>query len=400
MFWRTVVRNSDKNTTVSNEGPWERVVHMATETFRKLSTGSSWSGHERNHLFMGGLGGHQFMRVSGVSGLDDPGDSRCFATMDFDRDGWLDVLLGNVSAPRLRLLRNEFGDRKSACRNGFVAIKLVGGNVTPTASEQWSSRDGLGARVQLDLGEGQSVYREHRFDDGYKAQNSATMLIGTGDTKVIAAIHVRWPSGIEQSFASIPSGTMITVYEDASQSPNGTACVSLPYRRSPINSSKASVAQKPDWPTRMFPAEPTGHTLVLPRANGGDPDSTLVMYVGMASWCTACAKEVTGLTELAKSFKASELVMVGVPCDLNDTAQDLAAWTKRYSPPYEIRTDLTVEQRDQMLAVAKDMLLRTDALPFTVITDEVGNVLLVTWGPPSVSAVLRLVWLQRSSKAG
>ena len=142
MFWRTVVRDSDDNTRITDEGPWAKVAEMNAEAIRVLSTGASWSGHERNHLFFGGLPGHQFARLSGVSGLDDPGDSRAFATIDYARDGWLDIVLGNVSAPRTRLLRNEIGQRTSAADNRFVAIRFVGGNTQPGPSRKWSSRDG------------------------------------------------------------------------------------------------------------------------------------------------------------------------------------------------------------------------------------------------------------------
>ena len=76
MFWRTVVRDSDDNTRITNQGRWARTVDMVDGTFRMLATGASWSGHERNHLFFGGLPGHQFERLTGISGLDDPGDSR------------------------------------------------------------------------------------------------------------------------------------------------------------------------------------------------------------------------------------------------------------------------------------------------------------------------------------
>ena len=111
MFWRTVVRDTNDNTRVTSQGKWSKTVDMVDGTFRMLATGASWSGHERNHLFFGGLPDHQFQRLSGISGLDDPGDSRAFATLDFDHDGWIDMALGNISAPKFRLLRNEIADR-------------------------------------------------------------------------------------------------------------------------------------------------------------------------------------------------------------------------------------------------------------------------------------------------
>ena len=51
-----------------------------------------------------------------------------------------------------------------------------------------------------------------------------------------------------------------------------------------------------------------------------------------------------------------------------------------------------------MLGVAEEMLLRSDALPFTVVTNTDGEVLLATWGLPSVSALRRVLWLEESSE--
>ena len=50
---------------------------------------------------------------------------------------------------------------------------------------EWSARDALGTRVELDLGEGRRIHREHRRDDGFKAQHTSTMLVGIGDADEI-----------------------------------------------------------------------------------------------------------------------------------------------------------------------------------------------------------------------
>ena len=126
-------------------------------------------------MFFGGFPEHQFEDLSGITGLDDPGDGRSFALLDYDRDGWLDVALGGPGAPRLRLLRNGMGDR---ARSGFVALRFVGGNKTPAPSKEWSARDGFGTAVELDLGEGDRIYREQQPESGYLAQHSSTMIVG------------------------------------------------------------------------------------------------------------------------------------------------------------------------------------------------------------------------------
>jgi len=69
---------------------------------RYFEDGVSQSGRERNHLFAQTptpAGDAVFRDLSGISGLDHPGDGRAFAWLDFDRDGWLDIVAVNANAP-------------------------------------------------------------------------------------------------------------------------------------------------------------------------------------------------------------------------------------------------------------------------------------------------------------
>ena len=75
-----------------------------------LLKGASFSGGERNRLFRN-VDGSRFADVSGVSGVDHVGDSRSVAVLDFDRDGWQDMLVVNVSSPQLLIYHNEIGTR-------------------------------------------------------------------------------------------------------------------------------------------------------------------------------------------------------------------------------------------------------------------------------------------------
>jgi hypothetical protein len=181
-------------------------MDLVVDSLQSLLTGKSWSGSERNHLFLGD--GKDFVRVTGISGADDPADSRGFAVLDFDHDGDLDIALTNLSSPRMRLLRNN----ANRSGNGFVAVRFVGGNQAASASKKYSARDGFGATVELTLEDGTRIYREHRTEDGYMTQHSSTMVIGIGKRKV-TAIRVRWPSGRTQDHAGVDSGSLVTATE-------------------------------------------------------------------------------------------------------------------------------------------------------------------------------------------
>lgn len=154
------------------------------------------------------------------------GDSRGFAVLDYDRDGWQDVALVNANQPLFSLFHNEM---PAAGRSGgLIAIRFVGGNKTPAASREFSGRDGFGARVTLEVG-GQNVTREHRCGEGWSTQNSATMIVGIGSETTVPSVILRWPSGKTSATQNVPEGTLLTVYENPADSPAGEAFVRSTY---------------------------------------------------------------------------------------------------------------------------------------------------------------------------
>jgi hypothetical protein len=192
----------------------------------------SLNGNERNHYFAN-RGGRAFVDISGISGLDNPADSRGFAVLDYDRDGWQDVALVNANQPLFNLYHNEMP--AAGLRGGMIAIRFVGGNRTPDPSGEFTCRDGYGARIKVDLGD-TKIIREHRCGDGWSIQNSSTMIIGIGSHTNVASVTVQWPSGKTASAApkqGIQEGTLLTVYENRADSPSKTAFVGSPYRPKP-----------------------------------------------------------------------------------------------------------------------------------------------------------------------
>ena len=353
-----------------------------------IFSGVPWSGAERNHLFFGGFPGHQFEDLSGVTGLDDPGDGRSFALLDYDRDGWLDVALGSPGAPRLRLLRNGIGNKT---RGGFVALRFVGGNKTSEASKEWSARDAFGTAVELDLGEGDLIYRELQPEAGYLAQHSSTMLVGIGERDRVAAVRVRWLSGTKQKSSEIPAGMLVTVYENPADSPTGEPFSMEPYTKAP--SSLMTQASSPDfWKTRLLPEKPRASTLVV--QHEGEPHRSergLTLITTMATWCTACVTELPEFQRLREAFGEDELAMYSVPVDGEDSKEMLQSWLAEYTPPYELLTGIAKSEIDKVNETILSEL-RADAVPATFVTDAAGQVLIARWGVPSVSDLRKLLW--------
>ena len=332
--------------------------------------------------------GDDYVEVSGISGLDHPGDSRAFAVLDFDRDGWQDLAVVNANAPLFQLFRNQMGERTDAGR--MVAIRFEGGNRFAFPSSQWSTRDGYGARALLEVG-GRELLREHRAGEGLAAQNSATLHVGIGSAEEVTRLEIDWPSGRRSDTTAVPAGTLVTAYEDPAASPTGAPFILTPYRASgePL-AVTASVKARANATTANGKIRAAQEALPGERAR-------LILYTTVATWCAPCLDELPSLNLLRSSFTSAELEIFGVPYDPEETPEILAAWSERYEPPYRILSELNPRQRNAVIQGALDAL-RIDGLPAAVVTDSDGEVLLVRWGPPSVSELRVLLENQENGE--
>ena len=191
-----------------------------------IVNGASFSGLERNRFFLN-RGGSEFLNLSGVSGLDDPADTRTHVYFDFDGDGWLDIAHVNANAPLLQLFRNKIGDL--GVPGHFLALRFVGGNGAAVPAPGSSSRDAYGAKVWLTMGDGFKIVREHRAGDGFAAQNSATLIVGIGDRSCVRSLRVRWPSGQVQELRDLPADHLVTLSEPGGDASSEESASIRPY---------------------------------------------------------------------------------------------------------------------------------------------------------------------------
>ena len=348
-----------------------------------IISGASFSGHERNKLFLN-VAGSRFEDVSGVSGLDAETDGRAFAVFDYDRDGWQDIAIVNANAPLLELFRNRVGSDsdRPAAENQIVALRFVGSNREAVASPGRSNRDGIGTLVKLRVGD-QTLQREVRGGEGFASQNSATMIIGIGKHDLADEVVVRWPSGVVQTLTDVPSGSLLTLYEDAAHSPNGESAVSEPYRKAVLTIAAAE-RPKINLPRRVFPLHAgLSHSGIQPR---------LVIYTTMATWCASCLGELPQWQKLTELFSPEQLEIRAVPVDNGDTAAMLERYVKRHRPVYRmLETDSSEVASVNQLVIDE---MGKDGLPASFVTDARGQVVDSDWGAPSVSLIRRLLWEQ------
>lgn len=127
------------------------------------------------------------------------------------------------------------------------------------------------------------------------------------------------------------------------------------------------------------------------------PNTKLVLYTTMATWCAPCKAELPQLAYLRSVFKPEELAMFGLPYDDKEGAAKLTAWADANRPAYELVANLTPDG----IASAKGVVmttLRMDAVPAIIVTDGGGRIVRVRFGPPSVSELRELLRSQKDRR--
>lgn len=351
----------------------------------------SLSGNERNQLFFNRRG-EAFENLSAISGLDTPADGRGFVLWDYDHDGWQDIAVVNANEPLLNLYHNEIARLESdpggaGERRGMVALRFVGGNRTGEPSS-FACRDGYGARVVASLG-GTHLKREHRCGEGFATQNSATMILGIGARREVPAITVTWPSGKSATVERVRAGTLLTVYENPADSPDGSAFVNRPY---PGARKRSKV--EPDSGARRLRFPLADLNTARP---GVGHQARFRVYTTMATWCRACVEHVPELRLLESTLRKDGVDLIGVPVDRDDDAGKLREFMEKWRPPYELLVDLPADRRESVTRFL-GRLARTSepSVPTTIVTDGAGSVLLVGSGVPSVSVVRKTLFAHRN----
>ena len=331
----------------------------------------SLRGSQRNHYFAN-RAGRSFADISALSGLDNPADSRGFGILDYDRDGWQDIALVNANQPLFNLYHNEMP--AAGLKGGMIAIRFVGGNRTSAPSREYACRDGFGARVTVDLGEGKIV-REHRCGEGWSTQNSATMMVGIGSHATVATVSVRWPSGKTTSTPAVAEGTLLTAYENPADSPSGEAFTRKPYRiKQTTPPTRASV--RPVFPLRAL------DTAAKP--------ARLRVYTTFTTSSPSCTADLPVLRRLKEELSSEAIDMIAVPIDEADDNPKLAAFAKQWQPASRLM-NIAPAKRAEAVAAYSKALGQAPPLPATVITDDSGHILSAQPGVPSISALRKLM---------
>lgn len=110
--------------------------------------------------------------------------ARGAAYADFDRDGDLDLLIGNNHGPAV-LYRNDGGNK-----NNYLSVRLRG------------KASALGAVVRVTSASGRQWQTVHS-GSSYCSQSDLALVFGLGQQATAAKVEIEWPSGKKQVFDNV-----------------------------------------------------------------------------------------------------------------------------------------------------------------------------------------------------
>jgi hypothetical protein len=125
---------------------------------------------------------------------------RGVAAADVDNDGTLEVAVSQLNGPAALFVK------RGGARHNWILLDLEGTR---------SNRDGIGARVRLELPSGRSLYEHVTTANGIYSASDKRVHFGLGTEEGIAFIEITWPSGIVQRIERPAPNQVLHVVEEA-----------------------------------------------------------------------------------------------------------------------------------------------------------------------------------------
>jgi hypothetical protein len=170
---------------VDNDG-WKDIFMVNGHVYPSVDRLRDRSPYRQQKNLYWNLGNGAYADISSFSGqgVTSPQCGRGLAVADLDNDGSMEMVVNNLdSTPTLLVNRGP--------KQNWVRLKLRG---------TVSNRDAVGARITVKAG-GIQHMSEVRSGGSYLSQSDFRMHIGVGRADRLDGIIVRWPNGLQESFA-------------------------------------------------------------------------------------------------------------------------------------------------------------------------------------------------------
>jgi hypothetical protein len=199
--------------------------------------------------------------------------------------------------------------------------------------------------------------------------------VGIGSRTTVKSVSVRWPSGKTSSTQAVPEGTLLTAYENPTDSPSGQAFTRDPYR----------VTRTPPPPrTTVRPS------FLVRTLDATAKPARLRVYTAFTTSSPSTASDVPVLRRLKEQLNSEGVDLIAVPIDETDDNSKLAAYAQQWKPTARL-VNLAPAKRAEAVAAYTKALGQVPPLPSTVITDDSGQILSAHPGLPTLSALRQML---------
>ncbi len=269
-----------------------------------IRSDGSWSGRERDVCYRN-LGDGRFEDVSYVTGLDSAGDGRAWATLDWNGDGSLDLLLASRTGPRIQMLQN--------LPARAIVLELHG-------AQARSNFDAIGAAAELETSKGRKLRRIVQAGAGFLSQSSRRLHFALEPGETAVALSVEWPSGHIEKLDSVAPGNW-TLREGNSKLEG--------LRRTPTPRD----IPKPEPARSLWLQQP-----IPAPSMQGLPLGKMTLLNFWASWCPPCRQEMAEWTLAAKRFAAAGINVIVASVDEDKTKKPNAPFAVLHPGEREVAT--------------------------------------------------------------
>lgn len=185
--------------------------------------GSPEHSNEQEYLFYNQGGAASFVEIAVPAGMISSLEGKASLTLDYDGDGWMDVLIGNngnfsgVSSPGA--LNKLFRNKTSAIADGRWLHLTFETTDNPRIAPM-----GFGARVTAKVGQKQYV---HFMDSGpsFLGTSEICAHFGLGSALTVDELRIDWPRGYVTTMQNVPTNQRMVIHAPGLCDANGDGLV-------------------------------------------------------------------------------------------------------------------------------------------------------------------------------
>ncbi|MCY3833913.1 MAG: CRTAC1 family protein [Chloroflexi bacterium] len=182
-----------------NNDSWLDLILTATEFIQfDIESGPEGMMFEYRDFLFRNRGDGSFADVTPQGWLENLKPSMGLAYADYDRDGFLDFVIGNWNEGYV-LYRNTGAEGGA---NNWINIRLAGGGDI--------NRDAIGARVYITTSDGRTLLQEVKSGSSLGAGNDTALHFGLGEAG-IRELLIRWPNGLEETLRDVAVNQFLEV---------------------------------------------------------------------------------------------------------------------------------------------------------------------------------------------